>query len=155
MDSWRWMFDCCRVPSSSPADYGVSYTSSNHTEGVNVVVVHKNRFWSIDVQDKATGSILPPESLEKAFAQILSASEPSKPTLPIGLLTSLPRDDWTKAYDLLVGTSSHNAAALKEIHRSAFVVCLDSSSPKTMEEFSRALWHGGMPGADFQLSNRW
>lgn len=154
MDSWRWMFDCCRIPSDEPADYSVSYASSNSLEGVNVVVVYKKRFWSIHVQDKS-GKILSPDALEKAFAQILQSSDSEGAAPEIGLLTSLPRDDWTKAYNLLAKQSFNNATILRDIHRAAFVICLDSSSPKTVEEFSRALWHGGMPGPDFQLANRW
>lgn len=57
-----------------------------------------------------------------------------------------------KDYDLL-SESQRNINILKEIHGSAFVVCLDSEQPESLEDLSKACWHGGVEGAE--LGNRW
>jgi carnitine O-acetyltransferase len=49
--------------------------------------------------------------------------------------------------------SKHNQAILDVIESSAFVVCLDSETPETHVEFSKANWFGGVEGGE--LGNRW
>lgn len=63
MDTWRWMFDCCRVPAPG-LDWSISYAKEGDT-GVNghIVVFRRGRPWKIDIAPK--GSILSTEELER------------------------------------------------------------------------------------------
>lgn len=61
--------------------------------------------------------------------------------IPIGVLTSENRDNWTKTREIILKDSS-NQKSLDIIEKAAFVVCLDDSSPVTRHDFSRQLWHG-------------
>lgn len=53
-------------------------------------------------------------------------------------------------------SNTHNSQILDAIHSSAFIICLDSSSPKDSVHHSRALWHGDVvEGIPVGLRNRW
>lgn len=48
MDTWRWMFDCCRVP-SPVADWSITYAKGDDMGDSGHVVVFRNgRAWKID-----------------------------------------------------------------------------------------------------------
>ena len=49
MDSYRWMFDCCRVP-GIPVDWAVSYAKEGDLgDSGHIVVIRRGRFWKINV----------------------------------------------------------------------------------------------------------
>jgi len=70
----------------------------------------------------------------------------------IGFLAANNRDEWAKDYAQLINNPT-NEAHVRDIHSSAFVVCLDETKPEGPVEYSRALWHGGAGGAG--LATRW
>jgi len=45
--SYRWMFDCCRIPGLQGLDWSVSHASANADELGHIIVTRKNRFWKI------------------------------------------------------------------------------------------------------------
>lgn len=139
MSSYKYMFNTSRV-AAEPSDYPISYPNNEHQY---IIAIRHNQFWKIPTH--VDGKALNTSELEQAFSKVYKAAQTSA---PIGSLTSLPRDQGAKARANLLNASRNNAAALKEIEASSFVVCLDTASPVTLEERARQYWHGD--GA-----NRW
>lgn len=140
MDTYRWMFDCCRVP-SIPVDWSVSYAGSPTPYGDlgHVVVVRNNRFWKLKAE--VGGVVLGMKELMKQFQYIYDHSNGEYPA--VGALTASDRDTWAKDFTLLASNPA-NTQHLRTIHSSAFVVSLDDSHPPPdcPVDVSRALWHG-------------
>lgn len=139
MSSYEWMFNACRVPAKAK-DYPVKY---DHNEHKYIVVVRKNQFFK--VMHEVGGKKLNTSELEKQFQRVYEKAEKSP---AIGALTTENRDIWADARETLLSAHSSNAAALKTIEASSFVICLDDASPITLEERAHQYWHGD--GA-----NRW
>ncbi|PBP17172.1 choline/Carnitine O-acyltransferase [Diplocarpon rosae] len=139
MESYQWMFNCCRIP-AKPADYPAKYSAE---ENKYFVVIRKNQFFK--VYHEADGKQLNTSELEQQFKSIYQKAE----RVPaVGALTSENRDIWTNARNVLLGAHPSNAASLKTLEASSFIVCLDDASPVTLEERAHQYWHG-------DGSNRW
>ncbi|KAI0023067.1 acyltransferase ChoActase/COT/CPT [Xylariomycetidae sp. FL0641] len=134
MDSYKWMFNACRVP-ARPADHPVKYDPSVHK---HLVAVRKNQFFTIP--HEVDGQQLSTAELEAQFARVYELAQHQK--APVGALTSENRDVWTDARAKLLGASPKNKVALEAIESAAFVVCLDDAAPVTLEERARQYWHG-------------
>lgn len=50
MESFKWLFNACRVP-SMPADYGCKI-SEDSPDAQHIIAIHKNNFYSIALVDK-------------------------------------------------------------------------------------------------------
>ncbi|KAH8116536.1 carnitine acetyl transferase [Phellopilus nigrolimitatus] len=149
MDTYRWMFDCCRVPGSAGLDWAVSYAKEGEQGNAgHVIVLRKNRVWKVDAAKD--GTLLSTADLEKQFQNIYDNTTHDYPA--VGLLSTSNRDVWAKDYVELV-SDPVNEAIIREIHSSAFLVCLDDIEPRDAAAFSRQLWHGGASGR--WLANRW
>ncbi|KAG1147892.1 hypothetical protein G6F37_003664 [Rhizopus arrhizus] len=134
MDSFKYMFNNCRIP-KKPSDYEEIFDLSlNH-----IVVLRKNKFYVVDTVHN--GQQLSTAELELQFQKIIDQAGSSK-GVPIGVLTSDNRDKWTEYRENLIKSSPENRQLLEKIESSDFVVCLDDSKPITRDESSRACWHG-------------
>ncbi|KAE8452612.1 hypothetical protein EG329_013871 [Mollisiaceae sp. DMI_Dod_QoI] len=133
MESYQWMFNCSRVP-TKPADHPVKYSPA---ENKHILVIRKNQFFK--VLHEVDGKQLNTSELEQQFKAIYQKAE-RQPA--VGALTSENRDVWTDAREILLKAHSSNAAALKAVESSSFVVCLDDASPVTLEERAHQYWHG-------------
>ncbi|KDR80621.1 hypothetical protein GALMADRAFT_240964 [Galerina marginata CBS 339.88] len=151
MDTYRWMFDCCRVPGDG-LDWSVSYAKAGDVgDSGHIVVIRKNRVWKVDVTHN--GSILSTADIEKQIQYIYENTLEEYPG--VGILSASNRDIWAKDYAELE-KQPHNSKILETINSSAFVVCLDSSLPEDPIHHSRALWHGDIVGrVPVGLRNRW
>ncbi|CAL3965263.1 hypothetical protein PZA11_001944 [Diplocarpon coronariae] len=139
MESYQWMFNCCRIP-AKPADHPAKYPAE---ENKYFVVIRKNQFFK--VYHEVDGKQLNTSELEQQFKSIYQKAE----RVPaVGALTSENRDVWTNARDLLLSAHPSNVASLKTLEASSFIVCLDDASPVTLEERAHQYWHG-------DGSNRW
>ncbi|KAF7982583.1 hypothetical protein HWV62_27591 [Athelia sp. TMB] len=152
MDSFRWMFDCARVPGPAGVDWSVTHARP-YSEGEHdphIIVFRGNVPWKVHASSYA--------DLERAMQHIYAHPATSAP--PVGLLPTQDRDAWARTYPLLTASPA-NAATIHAIHSAAFCVSLDAASPAPVVpgrdddavDFSRALWHGGAHGA--ALGNRW
>lgn len=139
MSSYRYMFNCSRV-AASPADYCIEYGAQGNDF---IIAIRKNQFWKIPTH--VDGKQLNTTELEHQFSYVYKNAEKSA---AVGSITSFPRDQGVAARANLLSASRLNELSLKEIESSAFIVCLDTASPITLEERSRAYWHG-------DGSNRW
>ncbi|KAJ3765877.1 acyltransferase ChoActase/COT/CPT [Lentinula raphanica] len=152
MDTYRWMFDCCRIPGSDGLDWSKSFAvEGDDGNSGHIIVMRKNRVWKIDAA--VDGQILSTDELEKQFEHIYKNSTHPRPC--VGILTASNRDVWAKDYAELA-TSEHNANILNAIHSSAFTICLEEGAPSSPEQKSRVLWHGHfLNGQAIGLQNRW
>lgn len=156
MDTWRWMFDCCRIPGQQGLDWSVSYAKpgDDGTSG-HIVVFRKGRIWRLDPWQN--GRLLSIQELEELIQHIVEGTEKEYPG--IGVMTASNRDVWAKDYAQLA-ENPHNAQILETIQSAAFVLSLDDLQPHGYDEFSKALWHGGMSKKQHEhaflgLRNRW
>ncbi|KAF9480551.1 carnitine acetyl transferase [Pholiota conissans] len=154
MDTYRWMFDCCRIPAEG-LDYSVSYANAgdNGLLDTHIIVIRKNRVWKLDAV--RNGHILSTQELEKQIQHIYDNTLQEYPG--VGVLTASNRDLILNVKDYTELTAeSHNAKIAEAIHSSAFVIALDSSHPTDPIHHSRALWHGDIVGGiPVGLRNRW
>ncbi|KZW01215.1 carnitine acetyl transferase [Exidia glandulosa HHB12029] len=150
MDTWRWMFDCCRIPGLKGEDWSVSYAKPGETgiEG-HIIVMRRTGVWKIDVV--RDGRLLTTGELEKLFELVYQQAD-GKEFQSVGILTASDRDTWAKDYKTLT-KNYKNKQILVDIHSAAFIVSLDEATPEDPVEFSRELWHGGVDGKG--LENRW
>ncbi|KAK2463609.1 hypothetical protein APHAL10511_004360 [Amanita phalloides] len=152
MDTYRWMFDGCRVPGPQGLDWSVTYAQPGESgDSGHIIVIRNNRFWKMNATDN--GRILSTSEFETQVEYIYANSLGEYPG--VGVLTASNRDVWAKDYQNLA-SSPRNSAILHDIQSAAFIVCLDSSKPSTPEEHSRYLWHGEMVNdIPIGLRNRW
>lgn len=149
MDTYRWMFDCCRVPGAEGIDWAVTYSNyDDQASSGHIIVLRKNRVWKVDIAKH--GVLLGTSDLENQFNYIYTNSTEEYPA--VGVLTASNRDVWATDYSALAN-NPQNAAIIKAIHSAAFLVCLDDTTPPNIPSFSRQLWHGGAHGS--WLANRW
>ncbi|KAF8457579.1 carnitine O-acetyltransferase precursor [Kalaharituber pfeilii] len=135
MDSYQYMWNCCRIP-AKPADYPQKYSPE---ENKHFIVMRKGQFFK--VMHEVGGKQLSTMELEAQFRRVLELAK-HKSVTPVGALTSENRDIWTDARKLLISAAPENLAALKTIESASFVVCLDDTSPLTLEERAHQYWHG-------------
>ncbi|KAL9622755.1 MAG: hypothetical protein Q9160_002873 [Pyrenula sp. 1 TL-2023] len=133
MSSYQWMFNASRVPAEG-SDHPIKYPAQ---ENQHIVVARKNQFWKLPTH--VNGQQLNTSELEQQFNIIYKKAEKSP---AIGVLTSAPRDFGVQARKHLLEANPANASSLKDIESSSFLVCLDDTSPITLEERARAYWHG-------------
>ncbi|KAK7025038.1 carnitine acetyl transferase [Favolaschia claudopus] len=153
MDTYRWMFDCCRVPGPEGLDWSVTYAQPGDVgDSGHIIVFRNNRPWK--VQTAVDGRLLSAAELQKQIQHIVDNSSGEHPG--VGVLAANNRDVWAKDYTELA-SSPHNAAILQAIQSAAFTISLDASSPATPEHHSRALWHGDVSqdNVPVGLQNRW
>ncbi|RCI10685.1 hypothetical protein L249_5389 [Ophiocordyceps polyrhachis-furcata BCC 54312] len=139
MDSYKWMFNCCRIP-ARPSDYSLKFDPNDHKY---IVAIRKNQFFKIP--HEVGGKPLNTSELETQFKRVYQVAQHGP---AVGLLTSENRDVWTDARNGLVQAGTQNKATLEVIESCSFIVCLDDASPVTLEERAHQYWHGD--GA-----NRW
>ncbi|KZT67345.1 acyltransferase ChoActase/COT/CPT [Daedalea quercina L-15889] len=154
VDTYRWMFDCCRVP-GQPADWSVTYArEGDRGDSGHVVVLRHGRFWKLEPwQDDRLLSV---DELQTQIKHIYENTREEHPA--VGILTASNRDIWTKDYDALAA-DPHNEAILRTIHSAAFVLCLDTEHAPDIVAHSRLLWHGTLSRTPepsrMGLRNRW
>ncbi|KAJ5133295.1 hypothetical protein N7448_001675 [Penicillium atrosanguineum] len=139
MNSYEYMFNCCRVP-HDVEDFARKFPAA---ENEHIVVVRKNQFFKVPVV--VDGKALNISELEQQFQRIYEVAQPAP---PVGTLTVADRDHWNAARKTLVSSDPANEQILMEIESAGFVICLDDAKPVTLEERARQYWHGD--GA-----NRW
>lgn len=139
MNSYEYMFNCCRVP-GDVEDFPRKYSAA---ENQHFVVVRKNQFFKVPLV--VDGQALNVSELEQQFKRIYEIAQPAP---PVGVLTVADRDHWAAARKTLVAADPANEQALQEIESAGFVICLDDAKPVTLEERAHQYWHG-------DGSNRW
>lgn len=139
MESFKWMFNNCRVPGES-RDYNLVYDGKGNRF---IVVISNGYIYKLQTHDEATDEILQFNELYYGLSEILKDSQARNPNEnPIGILTSSNRDTWFENYEKLNKISIINKVNFEDIFKSSFVLCLDDNLPNTIEAKSRNCWHG-------------
>ncbi|KAG1907808.1 acyltransferase ChoActase/COT/CPT [Suillus fuscotomentosus] len=153
MDTYRWMFDCCRIPGLHGLDWSASHAGFGVDELGHIIIVRRNRFWKL--KGIINGRILSMTELEKQIQYIYDSTTEEYPG--VGVLTASNRDVWAKDHAHLAA-DPHNASILHTIHSSAFLISLDTDMPSSSIANSRSLWHGSLSPSTLDatgLKNRW
>ncbi len=129
MSQYKNMFASTRIPQKDK-DLLKSFSDSKH-----IVIQHNSSFWKVNVIDE-DNNLIQRNELQKIIELII---ENNKKDYNIGPLTTLDRNEWSNARDLLKLGNNDN---IKTIDSSLFMVCLEDDSPETMEEIQNCMLHG-------------
>ncbi|GJJ68533.1 hypothetical protein EMPS_00879 [Entomortierella parvispora] len=141
MNMYNYLFNYSRI-SGLAADSAVGYpTDSNN----HICVVRNGKFYifeTLHLPGKPS-SVLSPREIMIQLERIKKMADDDISNVPaIGILSTGQRDQAARDRVTLFEAHVSNKAHMAKIETSMFVLCLDSSSPVTCEEFSRACWHG-------------
>ncbi|XP_063547942.1 choline O-acetyltransferase isoform X2 [Cydia strobilella] len=146
----------CRVPQLGKDRLELPPMRPDGEQEELVVVACRNYFYPIPVKAADRGRLTPGEiQAQLLMAMVDAAGAPPAPR--VGLLSSLPRDAWARARDILCEdeTNRHN---MELISRALCIVCLDEAGGDRADAdadtnaFLRAM-HGA--GTKHHSANRW
>ena len=110
------------------------------SEGSRHIVVQRGgRFWTVDLID-SDGNTVPVAQLHGAMQVVIDAADaaPAADDETVGLLTSLPRDEWAALRTRLLAEAATNVASVEAIDSAIFVLSLDVEAPSSITEVSSA-----------------
>ncbi|KAH3673124.1 hypothetical protein WICMUC_003880 [Wickerhamomyces mucosus] len=136
MQSFQRMFNNSRFPLKLGQDSNIFH--SIHENDFIIVIVQNNFF---KLFTHKNGERLPISVIHKQLLEIINLANSTKKGEAVGLLTTLPRDQYFKAYQEL-NKSPTNVASLDQIFRSTFILTLDEDQPITYEDRAHFAWHG-------------
>ncbi|XP_018008579.1 carnitine O-acetyltransferase [Hyalella azteca] len=152
MSQYHKIFGTCRIPGLTKDS--LCFHGQDPDPPRHIVVMHQNHFFRLDVHGK-NNQLLNVSQLQAQLQSILERS--TRPAVPLGLLTTQNRNVWGQAYKALLKASAENAASLREVQRSLFLVCLDAvvqpSTGNAMTDAALQCLHGG--GTSGNSGNRW
>uniref|UniRef100_A0A8C5HID8 Carnitine O-acetyltransferase n=1 Tax=Gouania willdenowi TaxID=441366 RepID=A0A8C5HID8_GOUWI len=153
MNQYYEVLSSCRIPGLK-TDSVVNHAKSS-PRPTHITVVHNFQFFLLDVYN-ADGTPLTANQMSVQLEKICRASQESS-SEPVGILTTLHRDSWGKAYHTLINDKTNKDSVLA-IQRSIFTLCLDGAMPQVSDEMSRScaavqMLHGG--GSQWNSGNRW
>ncbi|CEL00770.1 hypothetical protein ASPCAL00366 [Aspergillus calidoustus] len=122
MDLYKYLFCTTREPTVG-VDRFVQYPGCEH-----FVVLRRGQAYKVELDQV--------DRLEQIFDRILLETDTSEVDW-LGILTTDDRISWAKTRQAFIEHSPENAAYIRTIEESAFVVSLDDSSPETSEERGR------------------
>ncbi|KAF8985010.1 Carnitine O-acetyltransferase mitochondrial [Entomortierella lignicola] len=141
MNMYNYLFNYSRI-AGSPVDSAVGFPTETNN---HICVVRNGKFYifeTLHLPSKPT-SVLSPREIMIQLERIKKMADDDESSVPaIGILSTGQRDQAAKDRVTLFEAHASNKAHMAKIDTSMFVLCLDSSSPTTCEEFSRACWHG-------------
>ncbi|KAF9327727.1 Carnitine O-acetyltransferase mitochondrial [Podila minutissima] len=141
MNMYRYLFNYSRI-AGTPADIAVGYPTETNN---HICVVRNGKFYIFETLHipSEPSSVLGPREIMIQLERIKKMADDDKSVAPpIGILSTGQRDQAAQDRATLFQAHTSNKAHMAKIETSMFVLCLDSSSPTTSEEFSRACWHG-------------
>ncbi|XP_037548342.1 carnitine O-acetyltransferase [Nematolebias whitei] len=153
MNQYYEVLSSCRIPGLK-RDSVVNHAKSS-LPPKHITVVNNFQFFELNVYN-SDGSPLSSDQLCIQLERICSAAQETSAE-PVGILTTLHRDIWGKAYLNLMKDET-NRDSVTAIQRSIFTLCLDRAGPHGSEETYRScaaiqMLHGG--GSPGNSGNRW
>ncbi|KAF9306608.1 Carnitine O-acetyltransferase mitochondrial [Mortierella antarctica] len=141
MNMYRYLFNYSRISGSS-CDSAVGFPTdiNNH-----ICVVRNGKFYIFETLHLPSkpSSVLSPREIMIQLERIKKMADDDHSTVPeIGILSTGQRDQAAQDQQTLFQAHISNRVHMAKIETSMFVLCLDSTSPSSSEEFSRACWHG-------------
>lgn len=114
----------------------------------SVIVLFRGHIFVLKVRD-SSGYVRSRTRIERAIEKILSSDVSwLSDEECVGALTSLDRDGWADARDMLIESDERNASFLRQIEDALFVICLDDHEPESRDDSARIMLHG-------DARNRW
>ncbi|KAF9345605.1 Carnitine O-acetyltransferase mitochondrial [Mortierella sp. AD094] len=141
MNMYQFLFNYSRI-SGPKADSAVGFPTETNN---HICVVRNGKFYIFETLHLPTkpSSVLSPREIMIQLERIKKMADDDASSVPsIGILSTGQRDQAAKDRVTLFEAHASNKAHMAKIETSMFVLCLDSTSPSTSEEFSRACWHG-------------
>ncbi|EDO14510.1 hypothetical protein Kpol_286p3 [Vanderwaltozyma polyspora DSM 70294] len=140
MNSFNLMFNNSRAPDlENNTDTNIFYSIY---ENNFIVVAYKNNFYKVLTHDQETLKPYSPNQIYKQLYNIITSKRAPLNTNGIGILTTLPRDQWRETYSKLI-QNPESKEALETIHKASFMLCLDADTTTiTLEEKARNSWYG-------------
>lgn len=153
MSQYHKIFSTCRIP-GYPKDSLVFYGDAP-VKPKHIVVAHNNHYFKVNVYGD-DGRPLNERQLLTQFQSVVAQSSVFKD--PIGILTTLDRDAWAKAYKRMRKYDTKNKESIQAIQESIFLLCLDKpvSDAGTLNRKTHVALqtiHGGGPAGN--AGNRW
>mmetsp|Transcript_20686 Transcript_20686/g.22992 ORF Transcript_20686/g.22992 Transcript_20686/m.22992 type:complete len:441 (-) Transcript_20686:669-1991(-) len=139
MSQYRNMFGSMRIPR-----YGRDIYVTNF-ESKHIVVLALGQFYSFQVLNKNNKPMQ--EGALRAYMQAIledawTTREESPETIfPVGIFTTLPRDEWASQHNKLRSLDPKNAETLDVLKSALFVVCLDDVNPVSLTSTAKTMLH--------------
>lgn len=145
MDQFKALFSTARIPMKNAKDSIYVFDKSNHIAVLcRGSVYYFQVLWPdghVAVDETDIADIL--EAIQNhALEEVGTAKDPLKGQQSIGVLTSLPRNEWAQARDDLTKHSPRNAESLKIIDSALFVLVLDDYVPQNKHDAAANMLHG-------------
>ncbi len=132
MNQYSNVFSSTRIPRKNADEFKVSSVRTH------IIIMCSQRMFKLNILDEK-GTVRSPVAIESDLNRIISGKNLGS---NLGILTTMPRDDWAEKRENLFAISEHNSEVMKSIEEAAFVVCLDKNKPEEMTEISQQLLHG-------------
>ncbi|GAB0099293.1 uncharacterized protein DMENIID0001_151450 [Sergentomyia squamirostris] len=147
MQQYRKIFGTCRIPGREIDSLELNPQSKH------IVVFHRGNIFKVNVY----GGVGQDEILseEELIEQLQECIKTERNPYPVGILTSDNRNNWGKAYEILL-KDPQNRTSLTETQKALFVVCLDDAVPRPStynNVTSHQVIHAG--GSKQNSGNRW
>ncbi|AQZ12486.1 CAT2 (YML042W) [Zygosaccharomyces parabailii] len=141
MNGFQLMFNSARVPGPAGGNRD-SYVFHSLYENNYIVVSYKRNFYKVYTHDGASKPYGARHIWEQLYAVVnkLSTEIPEEASAGVGLLTTLPRDQWRHGYAHMI-QNPLSRDSLETIQGAAYLLALDDTTPVTLEEKSRNYWH--------------
>ncbi|KAJ2947279.1 hypothetical protein O0L34_g16993 [Tuta absoluta] len=154
MEQFYRLLGVCRVPEVGRDR--LEFPKAREGEGEELVVVAiRNYFYPIPVKAADRGRLTSGEmQAQLLHAMVDAAGAPPAPK--VGLLTSMNRDQWARARDLLV-KDENNRTNLELISRALCILCLDEAGGDLANDDDTSSMLRAMHGAGtkYHSANRW
>ncbi|KAG8460394.1 hypothetical protein KFE25_011885 [Diacronema lutheri] len=151
MSQYANLFESTRVPMPGRDELRKAPERLGGSLKRSIVVQRGARFFDVVVVGD-DGRSVGTAAIELALRQILEsdcrASRTDGAAAGLGLLTSLPRDEWAVARAALEASGGEAAASLRTIDEALFAVALDEAAPSALVDVNNVFLHG-------DGSNRW
>uniref|UniRef100_A0A3Q3BSI2 Carnitine O-acetyltransferase a n=1 Tax=Haplochromis burtoni TaxID=8153 RepID=A0A3Q3BSI2_HAPBU len=151
MEQYSQLLSTCRIPGLERDS--VVFHAKIGNPPKHITVVYNSQFFVVEVYHN-DGTPLTVDQLCVQMESICTSTSETT-TEPVGILTTLDRDSWSKAY--LSMKDQTNKESLSAIERSIFTLCLDRAIPRESDKYGTCdfhlITHGG--GSQWNSANRW
>lgn len=142
MNQYKNIFSSMRVPRQGCDEFKTS------TIRTHIIVMYKQRIFKLNMLD-ITGETRSIKAIELDLNNILNMKSVGQ---NLGVLTSMPRDQWASKRNDLLDISEDNKQAMKLMENATFALCLDDNQPELLTSVSEQLLYGNGKNRFFDKS---
>jgi len=135
MAQYKHLFSTTRIPKSGEDELRNLYpATANH-----IIVLHKTHIFSLDVISES-GKRHRLTDLEQGLQKIKQMAADLAEDEAVGILTTLPRDEWADVRAHLIA-HPQNQSALETIETALFAICLDETDSDNLVDLTKTMLH--------------